>query len=131
VGTEPESAVILVVDDDDGIREVVETFLREEGYNTRGVASTDQAMRILMEEQPLLILLDLTTPGMDPGELVKAYRQLSNGTAPIVVVSGRHDASQVAECLGAFRSLTKPFDLIVLLDTVEEAINSKISCPRT
>ncbi len=123
-----EPPVILFVDDDDGIVEVVETLLREEGYVACCVRSTDEALAFLTERQPALILLDLTTPGMPVDDFVEAQRRLSQNSAPVVLVSGRHDVAEVAERIGAFSALAKPFDLIVMLDIVEEALGSRSQC---
>jgi CheY-like chemotaxis protein len=106
-------ANVLVVDDDEAIRDVVAEVLREEGYDVACAQNGAQALRELeRDHQPDLVLLDLMMPVMSGWEVLEemqANERLSR--IPVVVVS--------AMCApGAREHLAKPIDLDRLLETV-------------
>jgi CheY-like chemotaxis protein len=104
---------VLVVDDDQAIREVIAEVLRDEGYEVRCAENGAQALReIHCEQPPDLVLLDLMMPVMSGWEVLEELQ--SNGThshIPIVVVSAM-------TAPGAHEHLAKPIDLERLLATV-------------
>jgi DNA-binding response OmpR family regulator len=112
---------VLVVEDDASICEVISTILSDAGYASACAQSADQALRLVQERQPGLILLDLSIAGSQLDALVAAYRGTADGTAPIVVMSGHPRIKDLAAEIGADAFIEKPFDLLVLLDTVEGA----------
>lgn len=114
---------VLVVDDDESICELMTLILSDEGYAVRLARSADQAIQLIQEQQPALILLDLSLPGRSGADFMSAYRCLPNATAPIIVVSGLPNVVQLGAQIGAAGSLPKPFDVTVLLDTVHEALS--------
>ena len=113
---------VLVVEDDEGVGEVISTILVDDGYEAVCARSAEEALQLLQDRQPGVILLDLSVAGSHLDELVTAYRRIPNGTAPIIVVSGHPCAGHLAHTIGADRYLEKPFDIVVLLDTVAEAL---------
>jgi DNA-binding response OmpR family regulator len=117
-----QSAYVLVVEDDASICEVISTILSDAGYASACAQRADQALRLVQERQPDLILLDLSVAGSQLDELVAAYRRTADGTAPIVVMSGHPRVRDLAAEIGADAFIEKPFDLLVLLDTVEAAV---------
>jgi DNA-binding response OmpR family regulator len=112
---------VLVVEDDDGICDVISTILADAGYEAACAQSAERARRLVEGRQPGLMLLDLSVAGPHLDALIAAYRRPPNGTAPIVIVSGHPRVNDVADTLGADAVLAKPFDVQVLLDTVEAA----------
>lgn len=115
------SRAIVVIDDDEGIRELLELFLTEEGYDVTCVKDPNTALDVVHERQPFLILLDLLMPGLSGDEFIAAYRQLPDATASIVVISGRTDVRERAVRAGADGFLGKPFELADLLDAIRAA----------
>ncbi len=111
---------IMLVDDDDDIREIVSLILQGEGYRTVGAADGAEALELLTHgERPPLILLDMMMPvlnGADFLRKVKANRELAN--IPIVVMSGDTAARNTAQSLGAAGCLAKPVELDTILDYV-------------
>ncbi|HEX4802185.1 MAG TPA: response regulator [Myxococcaceae bacterium] len=110
-------AKILVVEDDDDIRDSLKELLEEEGYQVDTAANGEQALNRLRGEAPQLILLDLMMPVMDGWEF---QRQLRNSPSlsgvPIIVIS----ASKFSrEPLNAAAFIPKPLDAGVLLETIE------------
>jgi len=107
-------ARILIVDDDPSIGEVLELFLRAEGYDTRVAASGPEALTVFDEYQPHLMLLDLNLPGMDGIAVCRAIRDFS-GT-PIIMVTARTDPQDIVHGLeaGADDYVEKPFNEKIL-----------------
>ncbi len=105
---------MLVVDDDDDIREVIAEILRTEGYAVTCASNGLKALEELHKApRPDLVLLDLIMPVMSGWEVLEQL-QIEEGLAriPVVVVSAMHAA-------GAREHLAKPVDLERLLSTVD------------
>ena len=103
-------ARILIVDDDPSIGEVLELFLRAEGYETRVATSGPQALDYFDEYQPHLVLLDLNLPGVDGISVCRSIREHS-GT-PIIMLTARTDPQDIIHGLeaGADDYVEKPFN---------------------
>jgi DNA-binding response OmpR family regulator len=113
---------VLVVEDDTTICEVVELALAEEGYDVRSVGNTSGALALLQEREAAVILLDLTLPDNGSAAFVATYRRLVNGSAPVLLVSGRADVEQQVAALGVDGWLAKPFDIDELVETVRSFV---------
>jgi CheY-like chemotaxis protein len=115
---------ILVVDDDHLIRQTVVEILVDEGYTVLSAANGAAAMDLLTGAQgqpplrPAVILLDMRMPVMDGWQFCDAYRRLAGPLAPVAVMTAAQDASRWAADVTADAYLSKPFDLMELLDTV-------------
>ena len=115
-GSAPESRsgpVVLIVDDDEGLREYVRVNLELEGYTIHEAASADDGMRVLDELRPDLVLLDVMMPSVDGWEMLRLMHERHGvGSIPVVMFSGKVDpqaADQAAE-RGAQGFIGKPFD---------------------
>jgi CheY-like chemotaxis protein len=109
---------ILVVDDDAGIRSMLQVVLESEGYVVDTASDGLIALDKLIHQQalPAVILLDLHMPRMNGLQLIEALRQQEAACLDsIIVLSGDVDALQQASRLGIRRCLAKPFDLETLL----------------
>jgi putative two-component system response regulator len=108
-----KSASILIVDDDERARRLLETLLKAEDYNTLLAKNGEEAIKLAQEAQPDLILLDLMMPGMS-GFSVSEKLKTSEDTAhiPIIIVSALEDRDSLLRSLeaGAEEYLTKPVD---------------------
>ena len=69
------SAPILIVDDDNGQRSLLETFLRAQGYRTRSAASGEAALQMLETESFAMMISDVRMPGMSGIETLRRVRQ--------------------------------------------------------
>ncbi len=109
-------ATILVVDDDIAIGDMEQTVLTKAGYEVIRAFSGTEAVQILMNDRPDLVLLDLMLPGLT-GESVMARIKQSAGDIPVMVVSAKIDADSKVNMLleGACDYMTKPFDTRELL----------------
>ena len=115
---------ILVVDDDEGILEVVQIVLEGEGYKVETSQNGDK-LQDLEKNKTDLILLDVLLSGRDGREICKALkRDIFTRNIPVVMLSAHSDASKVADGSGADGFLEKPFDVDVLIETVKKYLES-------
>jgi excisionase family DNA binding protein len=105
--------VVLIVDDDDRVREYVRVNLELEGYTVYEAGSAEEGMRVLDDASPDLILLDVKMPEVDGWEMLqRVHERHGVGAVPVVMFSGKVDeraADEAAE-RGAQAFLGKPFD---------------------
>jgi two-component system KDP operon response regulator KdpE len=122
LGTGGEAPLLLVVEDDQGIRDVMRIALESEGYRVCTAADGEEALRSIAEAPPALVVLDLGLPVVD-GEALAAYIRTTYGrTVPIVVVSATSNAEARPWRLGARAYIQKPFELEELLSTIERVL---------
>jgi DNA-binding response OmpR family regulator len=110
---------ILVVDDDSRLRQVIAEFLRDEGFAVATAATGIQALAIIDEEQPALILLDMHLPEMDGRELASEIRARAI-SLPIIVMTAASDARDWALEIGAVSYIPKPVSLPSLVKRLDE-----------
>jgi CheY-like chemotaxis protein len=123
-GERVESAYhpVLVVEDDVAVCGALVALLEASGYEAVGVRDGTEAFRLLQEGlRPRMIFLDLSMPEMD-GEHFRLVQLRHERLAaiPVVILSGRPDAKEVARSLRTPGVLEKPVDGDVLLHAVEE-----------
>ncbi|BDX00104.1 response regulator [Maricaulis maris] len=108
--THGDDAHILVVDDDDRIRNLLKRFLQERGFRVSTAPNADKALSTLNSLAFDLLVLDVMMPGMDGFELTEAVRK--RGETPILLLTARGDAEDRIKglSLGADDYLPKPFE---------------------
>jgi excisionase family DNA binding protein len=105
--------VVLIVDDDERLREYVRVNLELEGYTVREAGSAADGMRAVEESRPDLILLDVMMPQVDGWEMLqRVHEQHGVGAIPVVMFSGKIDDRAAGEAAerGAQGFIGKPFD---------------------
>jgi two-component system chemotaxis response regulator CheY len=107
----PTPRQILVVDDDESIRDLVMMALAAEGYEVVSALNGVAALDWLAASRPAVILLDMRMPIMNGWEFARAYAQLPGPRAPLVIMSAARDAAGYAVEVKADACLAKPFDL--------------------
>ncbi len=111
---------ILVVDDDEGIVEVIQIVLEGEGYTVR-TATNGDCLQDLADNLPNLILLDVLLSGDDGRDICKSLkRNEATRHVPVIMLSAHSDASKVADAGGADDFLEKPFDVDRLIEIVAQ-----------
>jgi two-component system phosphate regulon response regulator OmpR len=108
---------VLVVDDDDGIRDFVRMALSDDGYDVATAADGAEAIETARGFEPHLVVLDVRMVGMDGVEFARAYRDVP-GRAPILVFTAARDPETTAREMGADAFLAKPFELKEFLELV-------------
>jgi DNA-binding response OmpR family regulator len=114
---------ILLVEDDETLREVVAEALREDGYDVQLAADGHLALELAERWQPKLVILDLMMPHMDGEEFSSAVRQVRGlEEVPIIIVSASRYTAEVGARVAADATLRKPFDLFELTERVSELL---------
>jgi two-component system chemotaxis response regulator CheY len=112
---------ILVIDDDPSILATVADALDDEGYEVRTASNGADGLVALAEDLPALVLLDMRMPILDGWGFVRALHERGI-EVPIVVMTAAQDARRWGQEVGAVESVSKPFDLSSLLDTVARLV---------
>ena len=113
---------VLVIEDEDVLRELLEIVLAEEGHDVRGATNASRALEMVGGERPSVIVFDMTLPDLSGAEFVKRYRRLPDATATLIAVSGIANLEEEATRIGADGYLTKPFELDDLLRLVNQSL---------
>jgi CheY-like chemotaxis protein len=109
-----------VVDDDAGIRDLLDLVLTNAGYTVALAADGLAALTMVEAVAPDVILLDMRMPVLDGWAFAEAYRRRLGRHAPIVAMTAARDAPEHAAQIAAMGYLTKPFDLADLLACVAQ-----------
>ena len=116
---------ILVVEDDDDIMELIRFNCEREGLITAAAGSAEQALRLVEDTSPALILIDLMLPGLDGLALCRVLKSnvLTRGV-PIVMVTAKGEETDIIAGLeqGAEDYITKPFSPRVLIARIKAVL---------
>ena len=116
---------VLIVDDDERLREYVRVNLEAEGYVVREAASAEEGLAALDEESPDLILLDVMMPKVDGWEMLQRVQEKHGvGAIPVIMFSGKVDEESAAEATsrGAQGFIGKPFDPRALIESTKQLL---------
>ena len=106
---------ILIVEDDEKLRNEMEIFFNHNGYRAESLKKFDNTIQDIINKNPDLVMLDINLPGADGEYVCKELRKQSN--IPIIIVTSRDN--EVDELLsinyGADHYITKPFNIQILL----------------
>ncbi len=119
-------AGILIVDDDASINDMISEALADEGYTVHKAYSGTEALMLLEQISPDLILLDLMLPGLAGEELLPRLKDI-----PVIVVSAKADINDKVGLLlgGAADYITKPFNIQELLARVSVQLRKNTPAP--
>lgn len=121
---------ILIVDDEDDIRGLIQGILEDEGYATRQAASSDQVYETIEESVPSLVILDIWLQGsQDDGLDILRKLKARHESLPVVMISGHGTIETAVSALkdGAYDFVEKPFKTDRLLLTISRALeNAKL-----
>jgi excisionase family DNA binding protein len=124
-GSGSTGPLILLVDDDERVRELVRVNLEFEGYTVREAGSADEGLAAIEDARPDLILLDVMMPQVDGWEMLRRVQERHGvGAIPVVMFSGKLDERSQAEATerGAQGFVGKPFDLQQLIDQTKQIV---------
>ena len=115
---------VLIVDDEESICQSLDAILSDEGYQVLVAGSGEEAVKIVEEEMPQLVLLDVWLPGMDGLETLKAIKKI-NPKIMVIIMSGHGtiETAVKATKLGAFDFIEKPLSLDKIIILVNNAIS--------
>ncbi|MEO6625000.1 MAG: response regulator [Burkholderiaceae bacterium] len=117
-------ANILVVDDELGIRDLLQEILNDEGHTVEVAENAAQARAARLRERPDLVLLDIWMPDTDGVTLLKEWSSSGALTMPVIMMSGHAtiDTAVEATKIGALAFLEKPITMQKLLKAVEQGL---------
>jgi two-component system NtrC family response regulator len=117
---------ILLIDDDDSLRRVMEFSLVEAGYTVRTAASGEDGLRLFEQEAGDAVVTDITMPGMSGMEVLARIRE-KDEQVPVVVITAYGTIESAVEAMkkGAFDYITKPFNRDELRMTLEKALTMR------
>ena len=120
-----QGPVVLIVDDDERVREYVRVNLEMEGYSVREAGSADEGLEVLEEVSPDLVLLDVMMPEVDGWEMLRRVRERHGiDSIPVVMFSGKVDEGIAGEAAarGAQGFVGKPFDPQQLIEHAKQLL---------
>ncbi|MEA2007691.1 MAG: response regulator transcription factor [Chloroflexota bacterium] len=125
------STEILIVDDEKNVRESLQDILELEGYGVDAVASGEDALDKLNEEEYNLMLLDLKMPGINGVEVMHQAHLLHPQTK-IIVLTGHGSVESVIEAIraGAHDYILKPFETESILISINSCLTAKVKHQR-
>jgi DNA-binding response OmpR family regulator len=120
----PQPPLILIIDDEEGARQMVASVLTNEGYAVETASNGVEGLAVLERARPSLIVLDITMPLMD-GRIFARKLTEQGIKLPILVITAQPDAEQVTREIGADGYLVKPFNFFELLVAVRGLLDGK------
>ncbi|MEX2238325.1 MAG: response regulator [Dehalococcoidia bacterium] len=119
-------ATVLVVEDDERIQRLVQIVLKGEGYKVRQATNGRQALDMINDEAPDLVLLDLMLPVLDGWALRERLKQKpATAAIPILVMSAVRNLPQTARELDVAGYLSKPFEIDDLIRSVRRQVDRR------
>jgi FixJ family two-component response regulator len=121
----PENLLISIVDDDESIREAVESLVKSVGYRAEPFATAEEFLNSDHRQDTACLILDVRMPGMSGLEL-QHQLAAANWSIPIIFITAHDDERARAQALraGAVDFLRKPFSEEALLNGVRSAVES-------
>jgi response regulator RpfG family c-di-GMP phosphodiesterase len=121
--TPPVPPRILIVDDDEAVRDVISVLLKEEGYHCVVATGPEMALDLAAAEETPLVISDMKMPGRDGLWLLENFRQRFPDTS-VIMLTGYGDTEAAVDCLrrGAVDYLLKPPKLTDLIRAIERAL---------
>jgi len=117
---------VLVVDDEEYIRELLKTFLTEMGYEVIVASHGEEALDLAKEEGPQVIILDVKMPGIDGIETCKRLKSdEETRLIPVIVATALRETLPEVLDAGANDFVTKPFHLTEILTRVRSILRVK------
>ena len=114
---------MLIVDDDESVRDVISVLLREEGYQCAVASGAEMALDLAAQDETPLVISDMKMPGKDGLWLLEAMRDKHPDTS-VIMLTGYGDTEQAVDCprRGAVASLLTPPKLTDLIRSIERAL---------
>ena len=119
-------AVVLIVDDEEGIRTTLSGIFEDEGYDAVTAGSGEEAIRVAKETNPDIVILDIWLTGMDGIQTMKELRD-HNPELPVIIISGHANIELAVKAtkIGAYDILEKPISMEKVLLTVYRALEKR------
>ena len=106
----PADGLVLLVEDDDDLREAEAGFLSRAGFRVASARDGREALDLIAQGMPAVIFLDMRMPGMDGWAFAREFHARHGQGAPIIVVTAAANARDSASAIAADGCLGKPFE---------------------
>jgi DNA-binding response OmpR family regulator len=118
---------ILLIEDDDSLRDGISLLLLDEGYQIKSLPDGSNFQRIVSEFKPDLYLIDYRLPGKDGLEITKIIRSSSTKSqTPVILLSATGDnLPEKARIAGANEFVRKPFNIDNLIELIQKHLRNK------
>jgi two-component system, response regulator, stage 0 sporulation protein F len=115
---------LLIVDDQFGIRILLNEIFQKEGYQTFQAANGVQALNLVQNESPELVILDMKIPGMDGLEILKRVKKI-NASIKVIIMTAYGELDMIQEAIdhGAITHFSKPFDIDEIIAAVKKELD--------
>ena len=119
-------ALVMIVDDEEGIRETLSGILEDEGYESITAYSGEEAVKKAKENPPDVVLLDIWLPGMDGIATLKELKE-NHPAVPVIMISGHANIEIAVKAtkMGAYDLLEKPLSIEKVLLAVVRALEKR------
>ena len=122
---------ILIIEDDEKLRNELEIFLSHQGYQAECLKRFENTIADILEINPNLILLDINLPGVDGEYICKEIRKQSN-MGIIIVTSRNNELDELVSInYGADHYITKPFNIHILLAKINSLLRRTNNCNKS
>jgi len=118
-------AKVLVIDDEPGIRNLLDTLLSRKGYDVVLADSGQKGLEVFRRERPDVVVLDLKMPGMDGLAVLQQVRSF-NPKQPVIILTGAgtSETEQQVRALGVTEYVEKEFSLHLLGDSLKRLLKT-------
>ncbi|MEM6620222.1 MAG: sigma-54 dependent transcriptional regulator, partial [Pseudomonadota bacterium] len=122
----PEQMTIAIVDDEQDMRESISQWLTLSGYRTRTFASAEDALKVVDQDFPGILISDIKMPGMDGIAFLKRVQSIDS-QLPMIMITGHGDVAMAVDAMriGAYDFLEKPFNPERMADLTKRAVQTR------
>jgi DNA-binding response OmpR family regulator len=119
-----EAPRILIADDEPTLRSLLMTNLRLEGFETLTASNGAEALRVIREQAPDVVLLDVMMPVMDGWQVLEELSKNNHSHTKVILITAKASTESQLQGweLGCDEYLTKPFDLDDMIDRIAEVV---------
>ncbi len=125
----PADKLIVIVDDDDSVRELIEFLVRKEGFRVETAADGEAGLSTIQKLLPDLVILDLMLPRYGGFEILRQLQQGDTARVPIIIVTGRYTDRSTAEMIrqesNVMDFLEKPIKPTLLSVTLHKILGTR------
>ncbi|MEF3279967.1 MAG: response regulator [Elusimicrobiota bacterium] len=126
---QPSEKLILIVDDDESIRDLLEFIIKKEGFKVEKCSNGKEALQKAKELSPDLIILDLMLPGYGGFEILRELQMYDTAHIPIIIITGKYMDRTTSEMIkmepNVKEFIQKPIKNALLTATIHKILGTK------